>query len=262
LEPVVEELVALVERHGTAEQRVASYLAAASHAMLSKRYGFDARAVDLTARAVAAAELLSPEARASARFNHGFALSCGTVSHCQQALEEFEFARSVASKLRITTLHSRVATYTAITRLRLGDVSGTASSAELARQIAEASRLAPYIAAAKACEGWVHWRRGEDVAAKESFEQARQIWRDQSHPFPMRWMTTFALLAYAEAEHDVPALRSYLAEFSDKSMQAMPSALAEAIDAASRSLAHGADPRAASNALRAVLRTARAAGYC
>ncbi|MEO8180349.1 MAG: AAA family ATPase, partial [Deltaproteobacteria bacterium] len=256
IEALLDELAPLVERWGSASQRNTFYLAAASQRQLAARYAFDERAVQLARRAFEASAELTQDRQAVARFLYAFALVFGSSSQREEALPHLMQAAGEAIQTQSTTLLSRVRTHHAIATLRLGRVQETRGVAELALRAAEDARLSPYVAAACACLGWVHWRSGSLAEARKQLGRARHTWLSHPHPFPLRWVAGFPLLALAHAEDDVATVLELLRDLTHPSQQLLPERLLQGIAAALDSCSQDV-ARAASDAITRVLHIAR-----
>jgi len=255
LDALVEQLAGLVERHGSSEQRCVYYQTAASHAFLKNRYAFDAGALVLAEKGLAAANGLPRHRVALARFIHACALMLGTRDECTSAVSGFEQALSEAEAAGETTLIARIRIYQAINLLRTGHVEATERAALIALEAADSARMLPYVAAAQACQGWAAWRRDDLQTAERLLNAARRFWREHPHKFPFSNIAVFPLLAIAQTRDDFEVMRGLLAEF-EQGLPALPVALSAAIAAALEACATGT-PRSASEAVLGVTGLAR-----
>jgi len=259
LDALVESLEALVEQRGTDDQRCVYYFTAASAVMLTQRYAFVPEAVRLAERGLLSAQSLPAHRLALAHFILGFALMLGSKERCRAALPHFERAAAFGESTGQVTLLSRIRTYHATTLLRTGDVAATEAAARVALATAEGARLAPYVAAATACRGWVAWRKGDDREARALLEAARAAWSAHPHKFPLRNIVAFPLLDLATGRDDLPEAARLLAEIP-VSFPALPSELDDAVSAAMRAV-ESLSEREAWLAIDAVVSTAQAFGF-
>lgn len=259
LEALVANLGELVERRGTDDQRCVYYFTAASAIMLARRYAFASEAVALAERGLVAAQALPAHRRALAHFILAFARMLGSKEDCRAALSSFERAAVYGESTGEVTLLSRIRTYHAMTLLRTGEVDATETAARIALVTAEGARLAPYVAAATACRGWVAWQRGDDGEARALLESARATWAAHPHKFPLRNIVAFPLLDLASARDDLAEAARLLAEI-EEGFPALPGELDGVVAAAARAVAAGS-PREAWLAVGAAVSTARAFGF-
>lgn len=255
LDALVEALAIQLERHGSNDQRCRYYFMAASHVMLKHRYAFTPEALALAERGLEAAVAVAPQRTAMARFILGFALMLGSRAQCRAALAYFEDAGREAERIGEATLLSRVRTYHTITALRVGEVDVTGQLAELALEAAQEAHLQPYLGAARVCQGWVAWRRGDAQRARELLEAGRECWRGSPHGFPFGNLAIFPLLELASRADDFETARGLLDE-SSASLPALPATLASALQLARQAIDRAA-PVEASTALAQVIRVAR-----
>ncbi|MFZ5894979.1 MAG: protein kinase domain-containing protein [Myxococcota bacterium] len=258
LDRLVDELAPLIEAHGTADQACTYYFMATSHAFLRSRYAFDERALALAENGLRSAMTSMADRRGMAEFILGGALLLGSREQCTRALGHFEHAATFATRSGDATLVSRVRTYQAVTRLRLGDVEGVAAAAHLALEAAETAKLWPYVAAAEACHGWVAWRRGDVNAAATLLRAARARWKVHPHRFPFSNLAIFPLLDITSLTDDFETAQALLQDLVD-GLPAMSEALTAATRAALDAIQQG-EPRAASKSLGTLLRLARDCG--
>src|SRR6185295_4418690 len=122
------------------------------------------------------------------------------------------------------TLLSRVRTYHAITSLRLGDLEATAALAELALEAANAAHLQPYLGAARACQGWVAWRKGDAQRCRALLEAGRDCWRSSAHGFPFSNLAVFPLIDLACGADDFETGRDLRCEL-ESGLPALPEVL-------------------------------------
>lgn len=254
LDALIDELAVLLEQHGSNDQRCRYYFMAASNVMLKSRYAYTAEALTLAERGLAAAVAVAPQRITLARFILGYALMLGSREQCRAALPHFEQAAHEAARSREATLLSRVRTYHAIAALRVGDVPATAELAELALEAAREAHLQPYLGAARACQGWVAWRRAETGRARELLEAARECWRGSAHGFPFSNLAVFPLLELACSTDDFERARLLLHEVSS-GLPALPVALRQAIQVAQQAI-ESASPRDVARELERVLQLA------
>jgi hypothetical protein len=261
IESLLLDLAPLIEQWGDESQQNTFYLAAASQRQLAGRYAFDPYAVDLARRAFEASSNLTQERQAIARFLYAFSLVFGTDAHREEALPHLERAGREAAETQSITLVSRIRTHYAIASLRLGRLSQTSAAAEVALRAAEDARLPPYVAASVACLGWVKWRSGELDQARKLLVRAREMWLSHPHPFPLRWVAGFPLLAFAQAEDDFELAVEILKDLTDTAQQVLPARLTHSVQTA-LAACERAFEREASESISEVLRVAREEHYC
>jgi hypothetical protein len=259
LDQLVRELAPLVDARGSADQVCMYYFMASSHAMLRARYAFDESAVRLADRGLQAASGLPAHRVAFAHFNLGFALALGTREQCNQAIAHFELALPHAELAGDVTLLSRIRTYLATTWLRLGNVERTEAAARAALDAAIEAQLAPYVAAAHACQGWSEWKHGRDVEAMSLLEAARTRWKSHPHKFPVQSLALFPLLDLAQLRDDFNAVHTLLEELWT-GLPAFPPPLSTAIENAIAALERTAGAEAAL-AVAEVLRLAQVCAF-
>jgi serine/threonine protein kinase len=257
LDALVEALGPLIDAHGSSDQASTYYFMAASHAFLRHRYAFDERALSYAEAGVRAAEASGNQRRGMAEFILGGALLLGTRAQCERALPHFASAAVHATRHGDATLLSRVRTYEAVARLRLGEVDAVAAAAKIALEAGEAASLAPYVAAARACHGWVAWRRGDTKSAHSLLTEARAQWKTHPHRFPFSNLAVFPLLDMACTRDDFETAAALLDDLPS-GLPALPHALADAALNARASIQH-APPREAGRVIASVLALAREA---
>ena len=257
----LRELAPLIDARGNPQQRTAFYLNAAGQRQLQARYAFDAQAVELARQAYEASGQTPQEQRADAKFIYAFTLVFGSHAQREQALPLLEEAAREAAQVHAKTLVSRIRAHHAITLLRLGRVERAREAAELAMNSALEARLPPYIAAATACLGWVAWRTGRVSDARPLLLRARETWLSHPHPFPLRWISTFPLLAIAQADDDFGAAATLLADLVNPGQQALPRALDDAVRAAIEAC-KSEDKRKASESISSVIAVAAEHHHC
>lgn len=260
VEQLLGELAPLIDTHGTTLQKNAYYLASASNLLMSRRYAFQAEAVALADKALQGARELSPERLAFTRFMCGFTRVMGDKEHCAQALPFLEAAAQEAEAAGDATLLSRAQAFRAKALRKLGEPELTAAAAEIALGAAEAAKLPPYIALAKACAGWAAWHLGQTERARRLLNEARNVWRGHPHPFPLHWLANFPLLALAHADDDLEQAKTLIASLLDRGQQALPADLEAALEHAARECEQG-DARQASAALLSCIRLGQVAGF-
>jgi serine/threonine protein kinase len=254
LDSLIERLALLLDQYGSNDQQCRYYFMAASNVMLKQRYAFTPEALVFAERGLGAAVSVAPQRIAMARFILGYALMLGSRAQCQSALAYFEAAGQEAERIGEATLLSRVRTYHAIVALRVGDVDATELLADLALEAAKEAQLQPYLGAARTCQGWVAWRRGDARRARELLEAGRECWRGSAHDFPFSNLSIFPLLDLAFGADDFAAAHSLLLA-CDTGLPALPGPLCGAVHDAIQALDE-ATPVAASNALARVLHIA------
>ncbi len=257
LDALVQDLRPLIEQHGTAEQACTYYFMAVSHTFLRRRYAFDEVALVLAQRGVEAAEASGNQRRGMAEFILGGALLLGTRTQCEVALQHFDSAARDAARRGDTTLLSRVRTYEAVARLRLGHIDAVSVAADAALRAAEAAGLSPYVAAAHAFHGWVAWRCGDSVRGAALLNSARERWKSSPHRFPFSNLAIFPLLDIAQSSDDLESAAALLLELS-VGLPALPEPVTVGAEDAIQVIRSG-ETRAAVRAVAAVVRLAREA---
>jgi serine/threonine protein kinase len=263
-----ERLLAALEdpiaSYGEPAQRVRYSLCAASDAMAKARFAFSEQALRHARFGEGvASEHLTLHEEALARFIVGFALMLGERDARHESLGYFERAERGAVRAGDRTLSSRIATYRALTLLRLDDVVGARAASQRALELAETAKISIYVAAAHACIAWVHWRTAENDSSlvKIHAEEAQRLWRDKPASFPFRWCLTFVLLDLAQRAEDAPAQASAVQMLLDPLQQKLPDELEAVL---CRAL-EACNERRFADATRAVdeaLRLGRHFGFC
>ncbi len=259
---LLDSLADVIDVHGSPGQRVRYYLCASSDAMARSRYAFSALALELARRALAVEpELLTLHERALSQFIVGFALMLGDAPARREALRHFEQAAQGAKLAADRMLRTRVAIYQAITWLRLGDAPNTEMASRHALELAETSKLPPYVAAALACSAWVQWRAGDHDAARASVAEAMRLWRAHPVNYPFRWCANFVLFALALNDEDAAGLATAATQLLDAMQQALPPELEGALRGTLDGLAAG-QMRAAMAAAVQALTLGCEFGFC
>jgi serine/threonine protein kinase len=234
-ERIIAEMAEAVERHGTVRQRATYYVCAALDILGRRRYLFSDEAVAFTRKALeAAGGHPGCVAEASlARFNLGFALLLGQRSCCREAADQLREAAAEAERIGDATLLARALTYLAVAHRRLGAVDEAAAAVDRAMGAAEDAQLAPYVGAVAACRAWVHWKRGEPEASRQSAALAQRWWRKGEHAFPFRWLVNFPLLELEMTDEAFEAARTLIGDLLDDQQQLFPPELDAALRTAS-----------------------------
>lgn len=200
---VLRELRPLMREAAGPTQRAKVYMWQANVIALRARYAFSRRAVAYERRAIAAHARTQPlsEEYVMSKFDLAFMLLLGGPKEWSEAARLLDEAHTLAEHLNDAVLICRVVTYRALAARRNGHESRCHDLADVALSAAENSGLRGYVGAARACQGWVSLRRGEDAHAEQSCVSALASWNGQADAplakncYPFQWLALFPLLA-------------------------------------------------------------------
>jgi len=173
--------------------------------------------------------------------------------HLQAALER----AGVAGFAWMLTLSL---TYLSVLWRFRGQPGEVLSHARRARQAAEAAHMPDYVAAAKANQAWLAWRRGDLSAVEQLGKEALDIWRQSPLVYPFQWQALWPLLGVALADGREDEAWLYAQALLEPRQQLLPDALNSALETALQ--AHATDqPVAARSHVERALQLAQEMGY-
>lgn len=259
MDAIVAKVGAMIDEQAPFSERAEYYQALARRDYRDQRYAVSETTLGYIRRSLEASERANmPLQAAFARFDLGF----GLLFNGQLAPAEAELtrARAVTRRLGDATSEIRCCAYLTLTQRRLGRVEETL---ELARETLERAtrvQMLDYVALARACQGWVAWKRGQLEDAQQLSQAALDGWAALSFPHPFQWNGVLTLLAIQLPR--VP-LRNSIAlarRLLDRRQAKLPDGIDGELQSACDAYEAGGRPSAL-EALERALTAARALGY-
>jgi tetratricopeptide (TPR) repeat protein len=224
-----DEIGAIVEAHGSLEQR-ANYHSAL--VMLDNRLGRfrpSSQTLERVARTLALAEESGDQHLINhKRFSLGFSLLWyGDLEGAEGSLST---ALAQAERRGNLPLRDQSLAYLTITHRLGGNVPQVQRFAPLALEVATAEQNPVYIGVARANLAWLQHRAGDRTQAVRHATAALERWRPLS--YPMEWLARWPLLADRLFDNDVSGAIEQARSMLDPAQQRLPDVLATALEQA------------------------------
>jgi len=149
-----------------------------------------------------------------------------------EAEQNLQTALDMAETSRNFFIHTLSLTYLTVQHRLRGKVDQVSEYIQLAQQAAEAAHMPDYIAAAKANQAWLAWRRQDQSAAKQLGQEALQLWRNSPLVYPFQWLALFPLIASALANDCQDEALAFAQALLDPTQQCLPDELNDVLQAA------------------------------
>ena len=213
IDALVAELQPVVERHGTAAQRVAFYQSEIFRELGRTRYSISEDTLGLGDIVVAASVTASASEHAWALFQRGFLLLLWR--RAKDAEVDLSAALQLSERAGDVTNQARSAVYFAIAARMQGRVEDATERCGRALKLSTDAGMPQYIAAIKATFAWIRLRRGDTDGALELTATALSEWSAYGGIFPFHWLALVprldAMLARDRVEDAVQCCRALLA---------------------------------------------------
>jgi len=218
----------LIERYGTKDQQARFFYMLMLYHLRREHYAPTAQTVEYADTALALIENTEDVAQETTiRFGTGFVylwLRDFKVAE-ENILVSLQLARRTGDSLnQVLCL-----TYLTVLHRQLGDVAKASNYNTQARKCATAAQMSSYESMARANSGWLAWRRGDLVLAKEEALAAWNSWEVNEDNYPMQWATLWVLIAIAMNEEMLHSAVEYARQLFRPDQQLVPPELSTVI---------------------------------
>ena len=170
------------------------------------------------------------KSRTECQFEYGF------LNLWRRNLDEAEVnlraALELADASGLASMRTLALTYlTVLCRFR-SQAEEVSKYAQRAREAAQAANMPDYVAAAKANEAWLAWRKQDVLAAQQLGEQALTTWQQSPLVYPFQWLALWPLLAAAMASNEIGRALDYARGLLELKQQRLPEKLSTLLEAA------------------------------
>ena len=260
------EMAALVDRCRPVMQACGAAAARARFLMASylmqlrrDRYTVSNELLDETREALRAGEEWGDlKCRMDTRFELGF---IHLWRHeLDEAEEHLESALQLAETCGAAWIRTLSLTYLTVLHRFRGQQDGVSSHALRAREAAEAAAMPDYIAASRANQAWLAWRREDLSAAEQLCREALAQWRQSPLVYPFQWQALWPLIGVALARGREDEAWAHARSLLEPAQQRLPDSLNAALEAALEAKAADRSPKARAQLDRSVA-IARELGY-
>ena len=253
------EIRPVIERRGTAQDRVQLFHVLTQMGVRSERFLVSAETVGYARACFAASEACDDEGEVA---ENRFSLAVVLVFHRAFAEAEPEMRRTLADAERLgrLPLRARCLTYLTMIQRWQGRGEETRRVAVESLAVAEGAQMIDYVGAARANLAWVALRGGDAAAAEAGAMEALALWRPLSYAFTQQWLALFPLIAISTARGDLASAIDHARALLPTTQRRLEGDLTEALQAALA--AWDRDEReAAGERLQAALAVAGRLGY-
>jgi len=259
MDALIGMLRPIIDRYGTPSQRVRFFQSQLQLNLRRDRYVVTEETLGFARAAVMAADGADPADLAMSQFNYGFALLFHNSLEAADA--ELNKALRLARRAGDTAQQARCLSYLTLTarrRKRLPEVEGYVRQT---LQVAAASGMRDYLAAAYANQGWLALSEGNLELAAERSRAALEIWKTLALVFPLQWIALIPLLEVSVKHGNLEEALSCAEGLIDRSQQHLPGAAVDALSRAVKAFGRG-DSEAVRPALELALAHLSRTGYC
>jgi tetratricopeptide (TPR) repeat protein len=256
---LLETLRPLIEQHGATDQRVRFHIWCALILLRRDRFRPSATTAADLRRAQAAAH----ESTFAAvdvpliTFQLGFLLLWH--DELEAAGERLENALRLAERSGDVALQARCLTYLTLIARRLGREDEVGCRVVRLLEVAAVANLPEYIAAARANQAWLAWRRGHLDGVQTHGQAALALWAGLSFKYGFEWLALWPLLAAALNRDQLGEAVDAACRLLHPSQQRLPDDLTAALQAASEALGAGQIPQVRDH-LESAIGLARSSG--
>jgi eukaryotic-like serine/threonine-protein kinase len=259
MDTIVGQLRPLMEKYGTAIQRVRFFQSQLQLNLRRDRYVVSEETLGFGRAAVVACEGCGALAELPmARFNYGLALLLHNSLDLAQS--ELDAALGLAQQAGDTAQEARCLAYLTLTVRRQHDAEAATEYTAKSLIAAEAAGMRDYQALARANQAWLDLKNGDLQASVAHANDALETWNSLTLVFPLQWMALLPKLEVAlqrcKLQDGVECARAML----QPTQQYLPGDASDALIRAGRRWA-AEDPSGAEAALRAALEHLDRAGY-
>lgn len=256
---ILEEVGAVIARHGTAQRRALYHRARALMALRRDRFtASDAAIADARAASAAWNGSGDPTDRETVHFTLGFLhLWRSELADAERWLGVSAAAGERAGDI---VLLSRCWTYLTIVSRRRGDEEATLDYARRALAHARAGGMVEYIAVGEANLAWLSWRHGELDELRAHAEASLGAFAQIPVRYPVEWVVRLPLMAAALDTGDILDAATQARELVDPTQQFLGADLERAL-AGAVAAADARDLGSAGARLADVVRLMRTSGH-
>ncbi len=234
----VKEMDAIIARaggdireHATQLQLGKFYQALTAVAFRRERYWLSNETRDLSDAALEAVERSGDTNElAFTHFMRGF--TALWMDEFPTAAKHFEQALNQAKQIGDVTVQSRVLTYQAILRRKLGDIEGAQACIDRVLPLATQGQMLEYVGTANANLAWIAWRQGRLDDAQRLAMLALETWTGLSIVYAFRWTALLPLLAAARTQGSSTDAREHAEAMLEPSQQRLSDELTDSLEAA------------------------------
>jgi tetratricopeptide (TPR) repeat protein len=224
---VIEKAQAIVEQHGTAEQRGQFFQAVAARDAMRDRYTASEEAVSYCRESLAALQQTGNKGLIGfAHFVLGNRLLWS--GHLAEAEEEIGAAMNIAEQIGHTSLYVRCLTFLPLVFRRLGKVEEVRGVISRALAVPEAKN----IAIIKGHRAWIAWRDGNLVEAEDYGRASLEERQPRQNVNPFQWVGAWPLIGVALVKERLADAMNYVHMLFDISQQPPPEQLRTPLEAA------------------------------
>ena len=234
IEKLVERMLPVLTRAGTALERARVYQALAYAHMRLTRYATSDELLGYAREYLAAQqELDDPVGLAYAIFVSGFV----QLWHNDLDPAEHQFLKSLSLAERIgdVTTKTRCLNYLALVHRKRGDVERTRQFVERTQAAAEQAGMPEYVVQCRSNQAWIAWKQGR-LAEAESIGQATLDWVAHVPALqvvnPFMWEVLFPLLDIACQAGEMARAMDLARRVLDPALQRLPDTLAGELQSA------------------------------
>jgi len=169
-----------------------------------------------------------------------------------EAEEHLRAALQLAETCGAAWIQSLSLTYLTVLHRLQGRQDGVSSHALRAREAAQAATMPDYVAAARANQAWLAWRKGDLPAAEQLCLEALAQWRQSPLVYPFQWQALWPLLAVALAQDREDDAWSCAEALLEPTQQRLPDSLNATLEGALKAKSADRSPEARAQLDRAV----------
>jgi DNA-binding SARP family transcriptional activator len=258
MEELVDKVKPVVQERGGAANRQRFLMASTLMLLRRERYVVSDEMLAMTREALAAARETNSMRIIESQFELGFLHLWRR--EVDEAEEDLQAALKLAAASGSAWLLTLSLTYLTVTFRFRAQSGGVLDYALRAQEAAEASHMPDYVAAAKANQGWLAWRRGDLCTTEQLGQEALGIWRQSPLVYPFQWQALWPLIGVALARSQDEDTWTYTQALLEPAQQLLPDALNAALEEAFRTKGKGQAGAARGHLARAV-ELARDMGY-
>ena len=113
-------------------------------------------------------------------------------------------------------------TYLAVLNRFRGQVEAVCDYTRQMEQAAESAHMPDYVAAAKANQAWLSWRRGDNAAVDSLGQEALAIWQESPLVYPFQWQVLWPLLGVSLKQGQLDETIKYVRALLELTQQRLP----------------------------------------
>lgn len=164
----------------------------------------------------------------SMQFSHGFHLLWN--DELEPAHQELSQALASARETGNPLLQTQCLTYLTILERRRGNPAQVAALARESLRAARSIHRIDYIGVAQANLAWLAWREGDLEEAERLGRAALETWNADSHPYPVKWLGIWPLVAVCLANGKITEAVEPARRLIDPAQQRPPAAMAALLE--------------------------------